>query len=237
MDSLGRTYSIVSMLLATLVFAGCTGKQLRPAPEAQLVPGKDNVAVAQNDGVRMTVEPNAWFGRPRTLDEEMVPLRVTIENRSDQPLRIRYNELQLQMPSGLSLRALPPMKIEGTARVTADHPVIVPRFGYSGFYVAPWYSPYYDPFYVGLRPWMYPWTFDRLYYDRYYPSWEVELPTRDMREYAIPEGVIQPGGSVSGFLYFSQLPPDTDRVTFAAHLVNGKDGNGFGKLAVPLVIG
>ena len=54
-----------------------------------------------------------------------------------------------------------------------------------------------------------------------------------MRERAIPEGVIQPGGQVSGFLYFRRIPQDIERVTLRAELMNGLDGKGFGEVRVP----
>lgn len=212
---------------------GCASQQLRPAPEAQLVPNEPDVALAQSDGVRMTVDADAWSAYPRGLEKTITPIKVTIENRSDQPLRVRYNEIVLRTASGVELAALPPMDIRGWATQRSDYPVYVPRFAYSGFYVAPWYYPYY----ANVHRWDHPWAFDRYYYDRYYPMWRVELPTREMRERAIPEGVIEPGGRVSGFLYFPPLPRDTERVTFAADLVNGRDGNGFGKLDVPFILG
>jgi hypothetical protein len=237
MNVVGSSRVPIALAFACVLLTACAGAQLRPAPGAQLVPGHEDVAVAQSDGIRMTVDAAAWSGYPSTLEREVIPLKVTIENRSDKPLRVRYNEMVLRTSSGEQRTAIPPMQIEGTARVRSGSPIYVPRFYYSGFYVAPWYYPYYDPYYVGLRPWGYPWTFDRGYYDRYYPSWKVALPTRDMQEQAIPEGVIEPGGHISGFLYFPKLPGDTERVTFAADLVNGKNGSDFGELEVPFVSG
>ncbi len=223
---------ITLALLAVCLLAGCAVQRLRPAPEAQLAPESPNAALAEAAGIRIIVEPDAWVGRPRNLESEITPLRVTIENDSDQPLRIRYNEFALHTDTGAHYPALPPLDIRGTVLEQSDRPVYVPRFAHYRFYVAP----YCDPFYVGLRPWGYPWPVDSFYYSRYYPTWRVELPTRDMRELAIPEGVVEPQGRVSGFLYFPRIDDkDARRVTFTAELMNGKDGNGIGRISIPFV--
>ena len=227
---IGRMSAFV--LVAATLCAGCATQRLRPAPEAILAPGNTNAAMTETAGVRITVEVGAWVGRPRNLEDEITPLKVTIENDSSQPLRVRYNELTLRTDTGLSYAALPPLDIRGSVLERSEHPVYVPRFGHHRFYVAP----YFDPFYVGLQPWGYPWAFDGFYYNRYYPVWKVELPTRDMRELAIPEGVVEPQGRVSGFVYFPRLEDDATRVTFTADLMNGKDGKAFGRLSIPFVI-
>jgi hypothetical protein len=96
--------------------------------------------------------------------------------------------------------------------------------------IAPWYAPYY---YAPVSPWRYPWVYDPLYYDTYYPRWEIDLPTSDMLERALPEGVIEPGGRVTGFVYFPTIANDLDHVTFEASLSDGPDGERFAMLAVP----
>jgi len=234
------TFLPLLAVLAAALFAGCAARQLATAPEAQLVRGNPGPAAAESAGVRLTVESDAWSGEPPTLKQKISPLRVTIENRSSQPLRIRYNEFKLETPSGDQFAAIPPLEIEGSAiegsaQMHADRPIYVPRFTYSRFSLAPWYFKYYFPYFIEFWPWHT--AFDRAYYDRYYPSWEGELPTRDMRERAIPEGVIEPDGRVSGFLYFRRMPEDIKRVTLRADLMNGVDGNRFGEVHVPFEAG
>jgi hypothetical protein len=84
-----------------------------------------------------------------------------------------------------------------------------------------------------MTAWPRPWRYDPFYYDTYYPQWQVNLPTSEMIELAIPEGVIEPGGSVSGFLYFQPISGDLDRVTFKADLMDGDDGQRLGALELP----
>ncbi len=220
-------------LLASASLAGCAiGPQLVPAPDAQLVPGPEDGAFARTAGVRITAVTDAWDARPENLDEEVTPLKVSIENDSGRPLRIRYNEFALVSGTGTRYPALPPLQIEGKVPKVATAPVYTPRFAYDGFYPAP----YYGSTYTGLTPWTDPWVYDSVYYDRYYPVWQVPLPTQDMRELAIPEGVIEPGGSISGFLYFPRVEGDDRRIVFVADLRGAEAGKQMGEARIPFVV-
>jgi hypothetical protein len=233
--------SPVRTLAAAAIAALCTAcaQTLKPAPEATLVPGNDLAAVTETAGVHLTVETGAWNGKPRNLGQELTPLRVSIKNNSDRPVRVRYDDFAIDTGRGITYTPLPPLRIEGRVSERADRPILYPRFAirprfaHSGFHVAPWYSPYY----VGLHPWAHPWAFSPVYYDTYYPRWTVDLPTADMLEMAIPEGVIEPGGSVSGFLYFPEIDDDAQRVRFRAQLMEGVDGTRLGALEVPFEFG
>ena len=128
--------------------------------------------------------------------------------------------------SGRGIRA--PYKITGSVR----EPVMVPRFSYSGFYVAP----FYRSFYPGMPVWAAsPWRYNSPYYDRVWADWPVQLPTRDMRDKAIPAGVLQPGGGVSGFLYFPKLPRETTTVTFKQSLVDSGTQKTIAEVQVPFI--
>ncbi len=220
----------LAVLAAAALLAGCAlGPQLVPAADALTVPGMEKAAFARTAGVRVTVVPDAWDAWPQNLDDELTPLKVSIENDSGMPLRIRYNEFSLVSGRGVHYPALPPLEIEGTVEQVASRPVYTPRFLYSGFY----YAPYYRRPYAGLSPWGHPWAYDSFYYDRYYPVWQIPLPTRDMREMAIPEGVLQPGGSITGFLYFPKVRGEDRRIVFVADLRSPRPGKRIGELRIP----
>jgi hypothetical protein len=222
------TALIVLTAAIALGLTGCASRQLVPAPEAQLMPGRHDTAVAESDGVRTTVQSQAWSGRPASLPQQITPLEVTVVNHSDRPVRITYDDFTLTGSSGFTYSALPPYKITGSVR----EPVMVPRFSYSGFYVAP----FYRPFYPGVPVWAAsPWRYNPYYYNRVWADWPVQLPTRDMREKAIPAGVLQPGGRVSGFLYFPKLPRDTTTVTFKQTLVDSNTQQTIAAVEVPFV--
>jgi len=191
------------------------------------MPGTHDTAVAESDGVRTTVQSQAWSGSPASLPQQITPLKVTMVNHGSHPVRINYDDFTLTGSSGFTYSALPPYKITGSVR----EPVMTPAFSYSGFFVAP----FYRPFYPGVPVWASPWGYDRYYYNRTWAEWPVQLPTRDMRDKAIPAGVLQPGGQVSGFLYFPRLPSETTTVTFKQSLVDSSTQKAIAEVEVPFV--
>jgi hypothetical protein len=179
------------------------------------------------NGVRVIARSDAWSGFPPDL-HRVTPILVTIENEGTAPLRIRYNEFSLNAPStGASYAAIPPFDIRGTE----VEPITA--LGYSGFWVAPYYAPYYP----GLRPYYGAFPFDQFYYNTYYPSWiDIQLPTGDMVQKALPEGVLEPGGRVTGYLYFHNVKRDVGMVEFTEELVNAKNGETFGVVRIPFEV-
>jgi hypothetical protein len=157
---------------------------------------------------------------------------VAIENHSRQPLRIRYSEFTLTGSRGFTSAAIPPYRIAGTATALADETALVPRFAYDRFDLAPTYWGYYP----GIPRWRYGWAHDTFHYDHYYPAWEVALPTSDMMEQALPEGVLEPGGRVTGYLFFQRLDSHVTGATFRATLIEPTSGRSFGSLRVPFVM-
>lgn len=230
-----RSSSLVALAAVALGAAGAvslmgcsTTPDLVPAPGAQPAPpGPGKGAVAEVRGVRVVARSDAWSGFPPNLDR-VTPILVTIENDGTVPIRIRYNEFALVAPStGESFAAIPPFNIRGTE----VEPVTA--LGYSGFWVAPYYAPYYPR----LRPYHGAFPFDQYYYDRYYPTWvDIELPTGDMVQKALPEGVLDPGGRVTGYLYFENVERGTGMVEFTKDVVNAATGATLGTIKIPFEV-
>lgn len=228
----GAAFRVLGALLAFSAawsLSGCGARSdLVPGPGAQPAPpGPGKGAVGSAHGVTIEARSDAWSGFPPNLDR-VTPLLVTIENDGRVPLRIRYNEFTLVSPStGETYRAIPPFNIRGTE----VEPIT--SLGYSGFWVAPYYAPYYP----GLRPYYGAFPFDRYYYDRYYPTWvDIELPTGDMIQKALPEGVLDPGGRVTGYLYFENVDRDAGVVQFTGELVSAASGEQIGEIRIPFQV-
>jgi hypothetical protein len=212
-------------ILATLV-----GPPVAAAQEPEET-GKQATAV----GVTVTVKADAWSGQPAELTE-VIPLLVSIENTSRVPIRLRYAEFTLATTDGERAPALPPFEIKGTETEPigtaglADMPYPYPL---RGFYVAPHFS----RFYPRLRRFDGNFAHDPLFYSTYYPRFQrLRLPTGDMVQKALPEGVIEPGGKVTGFLYFEGIKPKNDMATFTTDLVNASTGEPVGAIRIPLEI-
>jgi hypothetical protein len=170
-----------------------------------------------------------------SIRDELTPLWVEIVNNSDRPMRVCYSEFALVSEDGDRYRALPPFELRGTAwapALVSRYSPIRPTFVHDGFWVAPWYAPLYPT----MRVVGYPFRFDGTYYSTYYPHWArypIPLPTPRMLAEALPEGVLDAGGKLSGFLYFEKVDPDDNSVTFRADLVHPREGIRFGEIRIP----
>lgn len=218
----------VSVLLLT---ASCGGRpELVPSPEASLVEGDPLAARRTVAGVTVTAEPGAWAGRPASL-RVVTPVLVTLDNRGAAPLLVRYSELALEGPSGERFAALPPYDIEGTA--TGYESAGGPSYPMMGFSVAPYASRYF-PFYGTYGG---DFFYDRSYYGTYYSEFKrIGLPTSDMVQKALPEGVVDPGGKVQGFIYFQNVAEGLRQVEFRYELVHANSGERFGIVKIPFRI-
>jgi hypothetical protein len=84
-----------------------------------------------------------------------------------------------------------------------------------------WWGPY--PYYYG--PYVYSWDY------RYYPG----APSADILRLGLPEGDLQPGGRVSGFVYFQNATtrPGRLELTWNVHTVEGAS---IARISVPMLV-
>jgi len=214
--------------VAVALLACVHQRELVPAPGAQTLPGQPRVAEETVEGVRVQVDSAAW--RSGQIYEVLSPVRVTIENGSGRPLRIAYGEFTLGGPSGFRLAALPPYQA-AAADAAAGSVGVPPGFVGSGFFVAPGAA----RFYRGVLPWHGAFPYDPVYYNRWYGAWPSSLPNEELLRQGLPEGVLQPGGRVTGFLYFKDQPKGTE-LRFYASLVGAESGQSFGTVAIPFTV-
>lgn len=241
-----RTCTLFSFALTILMAAGCARPaRLVPGPEATHIGRDRRLAVEEIEGVRMVARGDAWRGDSR-IEEHVTPLRLRIENDSGQPLRIRYDAFALISDTGERYTALPPILVEEVAEELEerDHRdpryrharapfrtrIRTPAFYHRHFYIAPYYRSYYPDMRVVQRRFMY----DPVYYRHYYGYWvDTPLPTEEMLENAIPEGILDHGGSLDGFLYFEPVDRGEESVTFRADIVFADDGRIPGAISIP----
>lgn len=225
-----RLLAAAAMLVAALT--ACAGQELRPAAEATPAALRGEAAVATDAGVQMAASTGAWQARPFDLETEMTPVLVEILNQSGRPLRVAYEAFQFNSQADGSYAALPPHSIQ--AEVVRPVPGGRPYYSYMGFGGAPYLRGYYP----GLGIYSGPFAFSDRYYGTYAPLWSgyqsIELPTPDMLERALPEGVVEPGGRVGGFLYFQRIK-GSGPFAFNADLVDARTGERFGGIAIPFV--
>jgi hypothetical protein len=184
----------------------------------------------------MVTQAASWEG-PYPIETMVTPMRVSIHNDSRQPLHIRYGNFSLISPGGDTHSALPPFEIQGSI----EEPVIVrtsPQSFYAPLFVSDhfYFAPYYDGIYPDITIER-KFTYDPNYYTTYYTYWrDIDLPTPEMRQQAIPEGILQPGGHLEGQLYFEKVDVGVPRVVFRADLVNAQTGRQFGEIRIPFEV-
>jgi hypothetical protein len=156
-------------------------------------------------------------------------LHVTVENASAVAIQIRYRYFTLTSQDGLQAPAVPPMSIQ---RPGTNVIAVAPGFRAHRFLLLRPYGPYYPAFPL----WDGPFDWDPFFYDQLYATWQPPLPTPDMINQALPEGVLQPGGHVSGFLYFRKLRQSEGRVIFAHEVVDAETRQRIATIRIPLVL-
>ncbi len=220
--------ALATALALPIALGACAANSatFEPAPGAQPAPAAGG-AVATDAGVRVVAEGNAWTGRPASLDQKLTPFRVHVTNNSTHQLLVRFRDFRLVTPTGETYFALPPFQIDKQVTRT-----ITPAYPYTGFAVAPYLSPYY-PDLTAADPFL----FDEPYYSTYWPIiQQIELPTVDMVDKALPAGVLEPGGTVSGFVYFQHVDPKAARVRLVIDLPRASTHEDFGKVEIPFVV-
>lgn len=230
-------------LAGSLLLSACTSALLIPAPGARVIAGAGSIAFEDMAGVHITVQANAWQGDDRVTNR-VQPIRVTIENRSTSTIRVRYADFVLVGANGKRYPALPPFRVEGEllspAMSMEMYPIMSPRFTYRGFFVAPYFSRIYPGIPVYSRAYVF-------YDPGYYAFWHADFvravkPSMEVLSLALPEGVIEPNGQVSGFLYFRTVDPKAAMITFRASLVAVHDGVAatggavLGEIAIPFTV-
>ena len=232
------------MVTSATLLVGCSSAVLSPAPAARVVPGEPGTAYDSVAKVRILVHADAWQGDPSVLGHVQA-LRVTIDNRSDVAIRVQYGDFALVSTTGRRSPALPPFRVEGELLSPALAPGFAvfasPGFSYRRFYVAPYFSSLYPGVPVYRRSYVF---YDPTYYAFWYSDFRRAVrPSVEVLALALPEGVIEPDGRVSGFLYFRPVDTDAGAVTFRARIVSVHDGvqalGGavLGEAAIPFLVG
>jgi hypothetical protein len=131
MDSIVAKW-IGSAVLLALIFGtvGCAAKRvvLVPATNANLAPQPDS-AQGSSQGVSVQLRANAWDDDPKTLDKDLVPMEITIQNDSGRPLAIRYEDFALIAADNRRYSDIPPYQIVGDSY---EH--LQPYWAYSDAY-------------------------------------------------------------------------------------------------------
>jgi len=218
------------LMLAGGGACGRTQAVLSPAPDATLVGGPGRGAIAAAAGVRVAAHVGAWKWGPSDLDTKVTPILLEVSNDATAPVLVRYNHIALTDSLGHRFAAMPPYDTHGT--LTEAYTVQTPIYGFDRFQVAPYLRRWYPRFalYDGA------FAYDPAYYTPYVTAYQrINLPTPDMVQRALPEGVLSPGGRASGFVYFEPLDRDARTLVLRVDIVNARTDETMGTVRIPFV--
>lgn len=225
-----KTRTMLCALGALTVAAGCRNEptELQPASFA------GGEVTERSAGILLTAQPDGWRGWD-AIQRAVTPLRVRLRNTSDTPIVIEYSSFEVVAPTG-TFAALPPLAMDQEVEVVIGPgaPIIDPVWQDPAFAVAPQYAGYYP----GARV-----------YPGYEYGWrgatsarptpvfaEVELPTHEMLEQMLPEGVLDPGGEIEGVLFFEHVPAGTWGLELQAAFRDPATGAVVTRLSIPLTV-
>ncbi len=177
-------------LAVSLGLAACAQPALVPD-----VPGAAGPILQELPGLQVAVEIGAWNARPGSLPDTVMPLLVTVSNTGNRSLTVARQDFALLDQMNRQYSSIHPADVAAMFGGGGGSGVgITPSVGVAGS------SGGSSIFGGGLGV-----TFG---------SWGTD--TRDIIPLALPEGPVQPGASVRGFLYFPRPAPDSPGVRLVA---------------------
>lgn len=230
-----------SVALFLLMLLGCASQRDRlvpisATPRADSSTDAADASRVSTRGVTLTAQVDAWPGE-EDLASKVTPVYLVIENHSGIPLRLAYARLSFQADDGQRFAALPPADIRGeVTRPIQQHATarLHPAWRRDGLDA---YTPNDGTFDTGLPTSDGVFFYDPLYYDQYYQARQtVRLPTETMIDRALPEGVIQDGERVEGFVYFERIGDKASRVKLRGELVHAQTGALIVTATIPFLV-
>lgn len=222
--------TVRKIALAAAVSLGCGHGTLVPASSARIVPDAPTAAYSVAEGVRCSANVGAWNGRENEIPSFVVPVKVRIKNTSGQPIRVLYEDFALIGRKGRTYHPVPVLPVDAGARKRI--PSLNPIYASSKFFVAPGFHDVY----ATLEPWTTPLPRDEHLYDQLYSRWGKQLPALDVLRVALPEGVLDDDGVVTGYLFFESPLDKEDRVTFEATFGGGDGRTTVASIEIPFMI-
>lgn len=227
-----RHSSCAPILLTACLLGACGHKgQLVPDTTAEVVVGAEAAAVATVAGIRCSAAASSWQGLPRDLGSEMTPIKVRIRNQSGKPIRLLYESFALVGEKGQKYRPLPLLPLNsGNRNISA----LMPAYASQGFFVAQRLGHAYP----AMEAWPRPLVRNERFYRKAYAKWQddEELPSRSMLVKGLPEGVLDNGGIISGYLYFEAAARKEKRLNFRFDASEGDREERVALIKIPFLV-
>ncbi len=209
-----RVTSLLALPVALLAAACAHVPPLQATDPSQAIDGAPNEAQAELSGVTVHATIGGWRGQPRTLEQRLTPVDVTVLNSSKRVIRIGPEAFTLQTPGG-------PQRVltqDEAAQLAADTSpgMYRPRVGAVGNPTFPGYDSPGDP----TAPW------------NRSPRGTPVPPLSQWYDSQAPGGTLSPGSQTSIMLFFGTPAHSLASATFEVELVDVQ-GNALGTVRLP----
>jgi len=175
-----RAAPLVGLALAFAAIIACARPSLAPGTP----PGTGLIA-KEMAGLRISVEAEAWHGKPRDLAKRVLPFLFILRNTGPNAVTITRTDFLLLDDSSRQYLPLPPSEVVTMLGGRVEGATVSPSVGVSGSTAGG------TIFGVGLG----------------ITLGGSGADTRDIIPQALAEGPILPAAEVKGFLYFQQPAP------------------------------
>jgi hypothetical protein len=175
------------MLPLLALIAACAGPTLRPQTRTGT-----GAIVQEMPSLHVSVEAEAWNGRPRSLPEYVLPFLVILQNTGTAPVAVTRADFFLLDDANRQYLPLAPSEVVTLLGGRASGVGVSPSVGVSGSTAGS------TSVGVGLGILLGGYGAD----------------TRDVIPQGLPEGPLLPGAEVKGFLYFPHPAPGYKSLRF-----------------------
>ncbi len=181
---------------AAATLAACAGPQFRPD-----TPSGSGPIVQEAAGLQVSIEADAWRGRPKWLADYVLPFLVQVKNTSEVPAAVLRTDFLLLDDTNRQYTPLPPSDVVVLLGGRSPGVAISPSAGVTGSTAGG------TIFGAGLG----------------FSFGGSTSAVWDVISAALPEGPVQPGDAAQGFLYFPlpASPYKVLRVVFSPRQLPG----------------
>jgi hypothetical protein len=212
-----RAASLLVLLAGSLVAACAGAKPLQAIDPGQAISGAPNEAQAEVAGVTVRAMLGGWHGNPKTLEQRLTPVDVTVHNGSRSVIRLGPEAFTLDTPNGPQ-RVLTQDEAAFALRDLGEarRPRYGPRIGAVGGPSFPGYDSPSDPRSPLSRS----------------PPGAPEPALSQWYDNQSMSGTLAPGQTTSVMLFFGTPARTLGRATFGVALVD-EQGTQLGVVQMP----
>jgi hypothetical protein len=187
-------FTALPVLALLVTLTACAPSMIPVSTPGAVFDPETRTASMEKDGITVTVVSDAWRYDPADVKYQFTPLYVKVQNNTDEEILISRDTTLLFDEQNIQYGALTPEEVDRAVTPLYEYPPVV-FWGGAGYYWG------WDDWAWGLSS-GYPYY---IYPHDYYTSQVIPKSFR--------YGIVAPGATVMGFVYFQDPAPTAQRLT------------------------